>query len=179
MSPSMVFGTPTTTVLGALGAQILGEHGGVGVGIVAADDDQAVQAHISEVLLAGGQVLGLFDLVAAAHYHIEPAGVAIRVDDLGGQFLVLALDNAARAFEEAEELAVLVGGLERVEQARDHVVSARRLSARENHADLERFGRQPAVALDDLRDRLAVGVGKQLLDLLLIGRRMRGFAQFD
>ncbi len=165
--------------LAFLTPQVLGEQRGVRVRIVAADDHQAVEPHLLEVVAACLEVLGLLDLVAPAHDHVEAAGVAVLVDHLGGDLVVLALDDAAGALQEAEELAVPVRSLERIEQPGDDVVPARRLSARQHDADLQRLGGEPAIALNDPHDRLAVAQWEEPLDVRLIGRRMRRLAELD
>eukprot|EP00951_Prasinocladus_malaysianus_P035600 scaffold368029_cov37-Prasinocladus_malaysianus.AAC.1 len=48
-----------------LAAEELGEHGGIGVGVVSADDHQAVEAQFLHRLGCHLELLGRFDLVAA------------------------------------------------------------------------------------------------------------------
>lgn len=59
--------------LGLLGAEVLGEDGGVGVRVVAADHDEAIEAEAFAYGAAGGKLGGSLDLVAPGTDDVEAA----------------------------------------------------------------------------------------------------------
>ena len=107
---------------------------------------------------------------AAGADHVEPAGIAVRVDDRVGQLHVLVLHKPVRPLQEPVELVRLVQRLEPVVKARDDVVPARGLPAGENHADVDRLGRRAAARLEG-QDRAAEGGLENRPDLFDVGHR--------
>ncbi len=154
---------------GVLGEVVFGEHAGVGVGVVAADDDDGLDAEFLADFKTLIELVGLFEFGASGADDVEAAGVAVVVDDVGGELDVLMVDESRWAAEEAVEFAVLIEGLDAVEYAGDDVVAARGLSAGEDYADVEWFGLGSLISFFEGDDGHAVGVGEEFLDVVLVG----------
>ena len=164
---------------GVVGSAVLSQNSGVGVGVVAADDDQRVDT----VLAAVGDndlklLLGL-QLGTAGADDVEAAGVAVLVDVLIAENDEVVIQQAGGAALEAIQFIFLVGGLQGIVQTADHVVAAGSLTAGQDYAHHQLAGFRGVLTLfeDDLV--LAVGVGEQRLDLLLVSHRLGGAAAAD
>ena len=159
-----------------MGGHIFGQHRGVGVGVVAADDDDGGQAVLLRHFGNDPELFLSLQLRTAGTDDIETAGIPVLVDVFVGELDEIVVDQSGGTALEAKEYVALVRSLERVVQTADHVMSAGRLSAGKDHAH-DLFLRSGGVAaLDEGHFVLAVGVGEQSLDLLLVGHALRGFA---
>ena len=151
--------------------EVFGEHAGVGVGVVAADDDQCADAEHFAVAAGRFELLIGFELGPAGADHVEAAGVAVGVDHVGGELHVFVADQPVGPLEEAVEAAVRMDRFQAVEESGDDVVAAGGLAAGEDHADIDRLpalrvgigfkGERGAAegGLEDLADLLQVGDG--------------------
>ena len=109
--------------------EILGKDAGVGIRVIATDNDDTGDA----ASLAVGHdfvVLGnLFELAAAGTDHVEAAGVAMGIDDVSSKFDTIVVDKSVGTAAETEESRLGVLRFQPVKQAGDHVVAARCLAA--------------------------------------------------
>ena len=164
---------------GVIGSAVLSQNGGVGVGVVAADDDQGVDAVLLAVLGDNGELLLSLQLGAAGADDVEAAGVAVLVDvGIVEDDEVVVQQTAGTALETNQDV-LGVGGLQRVVQAAHHVVAAGSLTAGEDHADDLLLGLGGVLPLLEGDLVLAVGVGEQGLDLLLVSDALGGGAVLD
>ena len=119
-----------------LGSIILGQHTGVGVGVVAADDDDGLDVELAYNLETLLKLAFLLQLGAAASYHVETAGVAVFVYQFGSKFHIVVVHQSAGAQDEAIDAVFGVKTLHGVEKSANHVVAAGGLTAAENHAHI-------------------------------------------
>ena len=161
---------------GVVSGKILGQHRGVGVGVVAADDDDGVDAVLLAHARRHGELLLGFQLGSAGADDVESAGVAELVDVCVVKDQVIVFQKTAGAALEAVEDIVGIGCLQGIVQAADHVVAAGSLAAGQDHAHDLLFGLGGVLA--DLKGYLvlAVGVGEQGGNLFLVGNALGGFA---
>jgi len=160
--------------------EVFSQHAGVGVGVVAADDDQRGDAELFAVGAGRFELFVGFKLGPAGADHVEAAGVAVGVDDRVVEFHVLVFDQAVRSLEEAEELVRLVERLEAVVESGDDVVAAGGLSAGEDHADADRVGLGAAARFEGQRRAAERGL-EDRLDLFNVGHSggRRAFVHLD
>ena len=159
-----------------VGGKILGENRGVGVGVVAADDDDGGDAMLLADALGNGELLLGFQLGSAGADDVKSAGVAVLVDVFVVEDYVVVLQQAAGAALEAVEDVFLVAGLQRVVQTADDVVAAGRLTAGKDHAHDLLLRRGGVLTLLEGDLVFAVGIGEQRLDLFLIRDALGGAA---
>jgi hypothetical protein len=133
--------------------EVLGEHGGVRIRVVAPDDDQTVQPELATSGDAGGELLGRFNLVPARADHVESTRVTKRVDRCAIQFRVTGIDDSPRPPEEPVDPGIGVKRAQGVEQPGDHVVTSGSLPSAEHDPGPERPRRAGALALGELDDR--------------------------
>ena len=157
---------------------IFGQHGRVRVRVVAADDDERRDAQLLEDLQPLVELFASLELRAPGADHVEAARVAVFVDDVGRQLHVFMLHQSAGAEDEAEETRLGISRLESVEEAGDHVVSARGLSAGEDHARVDRRHGVGRVATLEGHGRHAVSVREEPLDFLFVARCFRRCALY-
>ena len=156
-----------------LGGIVLSEDAGVGVAVVATDDDECLDVQLAQDLDTLLELLHLLQLRAAGADDVEATGVAVFVDDVSSELHVLMIHEAAGAEDEAVELGGGVDALDTVEEAADNVVTARSLTAAEDDAHVD--GRQLLyLASLELDDGESVGVGEQFLNLSLVADTLRG-----
>ena len=146
---------------------VFGQYAGVGVRVVAADDDKRLDIKLAHNLKTLLKLLHLFQLGASRAYHVEAAGVTVVVDEVFGYLDVFMVNQSARAEDKAVQLVLRVHLLYGVKQSCYDVVAAGGLSAAKYHADVGnlavfRFARFK------LYHRHPVSVREQLLDFLLI-----------
>ena len=123
-------------------------------------------------MLAGSLELFVgFELGPTGSDHVEAAGVAVGVDDVGGELHVFVLDQPVRPLQEAEETAFGMQRTDAVEETGDHIVSAGSLSAGENHADVQRSREPAALARFEGEHRAAEGGFEDFANLLDVGDR--------
>ena len=153
---------------------VLCQHAGVGVRVVTADDYNSLDAQFLAHLNAVVELPSLFEFGTTRTDDIESAGVTVLVDDLFGQFLILALDQTGRTAQETVELVGWVKFLQSVKQTADHVVTAGSLSTGQDNAYVhygQCCGSLAAGFHSD--DRQAVGVREEFLYLFLISNTLR------
>ena len=135
----MVLGMPMTWVPDV--AEIFGQEGGIGVGVVAAHHHQAVQFQGGAGLPALLHLLGGVDLIPAGAQHVKAAGVLVMGHHLAGHFQVLIGDDALGSGLEADEDAVGMVLFGRLEESGNDVVAARGRAAGEDDAQAPGLGR--------------------------------------
>ena len=164
---------------GVVGSHVLGQHSRVGVGIVAADDHDRGQAVSGSHFGHDLELFFRFQLGTAGTDDVETAGVAVFIDKLIRKLNEIIVDQSGGAALEAKEDVVAVRGLERIVQAADHVMPAGSLAAGKDHADHLLLRRGVVAALFEGDFVVAVGVGEEGLDLVLIRHTFGGRADFD
>jgi len=97
--------------LDAVADHLLGQEGGIGVGIIAADNHQGVQAEVLARLPRKLDLLLGVDFGAAGLDHGETAEVAIGVHQLPRDLDGLVFNDAVRPHQEAEHAVFRVGAL--------------------------------------------------------------------
>ena len=164
---------------GVVGRAVLCQDGSVGVGVVAADDDQGVDTVLLAVFHNNGELLLGLQLGTAGTNDVEAAGVAVLVDVLVTEDDEVIIQQAGGTAFEAIQLVFLVGSLQGIVQAADNVVTARCLTTGKNDTNhqLTSLGSVLTLFKDDLV--LAVGIGEQSLDLLLVSDRLSSTAVAD
>lgn len=156
---------------------VFGEDAGVGIAVVATDDDDGGDAELFADFGSFVKLPCLFQFGTSRADDVETAGVAVAVDDVGGEFLVFVVHKSAWSAEETIELVGWVQFLEPVEDAGDDVVSTGSLSTGEDDADVDGlvdFG----LSFHKVDERQSVGVGEELFDLLLIAHALCRIAFF-
>ena len=152
----------------AVGLEVFTENGSVRVGVVTTDDHDSV-----ELLSLGNshallELFFSFELGTAGLDDVESTSVAVGVHDLFVDHDELAVLEARRTAEEAEELRILADALDTVEDTRDHVVSTRSLATGEHDAHVESLAGSSLGSLLHGDVRCTVGVREQSLDLGLV-----------
>ena len=149
---------------------VLGEHGGVGVGVVTADDNERLDVEFLQDLETGIELLWLLELGTARTDDVETAGVTEILDDACGKLHVLVIDESGRAHEESIEAVFLIQLLKTVENTADHIVTAGGLAAGQDDTYVERlFYAGRILVMLEFNDWHTIGMGEQILDFLLIG----------
>ena len=157
---------------------VFGKEAGVGVGVVAADDDEGGDSKSLAVFRAFIELLFQFEFGSAGTDHVESAGVAVCVHEIIGDFDIAVVDESARTAFEAIEFAAGVEALDAVIQSGDDVVSAGSLSAGEDDADVDRFHFRFGIGFFKLEHRHVAGGREESVDFLCIGERLEFFS-FD
>ena len=157
-----------------VGFEILSQHAGVGVGVVAADDDQSGDAALFAALAGSFKLLRGFQFGTAGADDVKAAGVAVGVDDVGGQFHSFIFDQTVGSFEESVEFGGSVEGFDTVKETGDDVVSAGSLSAGKDHTHIESGG-GGTCPLSKGQHGAAESVGEESFDLLHIVGSGGGF----
>ena len=67
-----------------MGSIVFGQHAGVGVRVVAADNHHCLDVELADDLQSFFKLLFLFQLGSARPNHVEAACVAILVNEFGG-----------------------------------------------------------------------------------------------
>ena len=151
-----------------VGGDVFRQHAGVGVGVVAADDDEGVEL----MSLHGGEsaleLLFRFQFRSAASNDVEAAGVAVILDEGRSEIDEFVFDQTGWPAQEAYEIAFRRGGLDAVKNAGNDIVAAGGLAAGQNDADVEGFLRG-FLRLGESESRFAVDVREKLLDLRGVG----------
>ena len=159
-----------------VGGKILGQDCGIGVGVVAADDDDGGDTVLLADAFGNGELLLSLQLGSAGADDVKSAGVAVLVDVFVVEDNIVILQQTAGAALEAVEDVFLVAGLQRVVQAADDVVAAGCLTAGKDHAHDLLLGLRGVLTLLEGDLILAVGIGEQRLDLFLIRDALSGAA---
>ena len=157
-----------------LSSIVLSKHAGVGVGVVATDDDNSLDVELANDLQTLLELLHLLELRTAGANHVEATRVAILVGYLLRDLHVVVVDQTARTEDEAVETVLGIEFLDGIEETRDDVMTARSLTTAEDHADVHHL-RVGFLAGHELHQRHTVGVGEQLLDFFLIAYTLCGF----
>ena len=152
-----------------MGGKILSQNRRVGVGVIAADDHDGVDAVLLADLLRNRELLLGFQLGSAGADDVKAAGISVLVDVFVIENQIVIFQQTAGAALEAVEHIVLVGGLQCIVQAANHIVAAGGLTAGQDHAHNLLPGRRGVLTLLEGDLVLTVGVGEECLDLLLIG----------
>ena len=128
------------TERGVVGFCKLRELRGVGIRVVTADDHQ--RGEIAGFCRFEGfeKILVRFEFRAARADDVEPAGVAVALEELGVDFDALVREKAVRAIQEADERAFGVDAFDGVEEPGDDIVSTGSGAAGEDHANADRRG---------------------------------------
>ena len=158
-----------------LGSIVLGQDAGVGVGVVAADDDDSLDVELADDLQALLKLLDFLQLGAARANHVEAAGIAVFIDDLLRQLHVVVIHQTARAEDEAIETVLGVQLLHGVEQTGDDIVATRSLTAAEDDSHVHLLVGN-SLAGNELHERHAVGIREELLDFFLVVNTLSGLA---
>ena len=118
---------------------VLCQYTGVGVAVVASDDNYCLDTQLLANLDTIIKLPSLFQFGTSGTDDVETAGIAVLVDNLGREFLILAVNQTAGAAEETVQFVLRVQSLQTVEQTAYHVVPAGSLAARENDTYIKRL----------------------------------------
>ncbi len=154
---------------GVVSSKVLGQNGCIGVGVVAADDDNSGDAVAFAYFCNHCELLFGFKLGSAGADDIETSGISVLVDILIIKDDIVVVQKAAGAALKAVQYVGGAGCLKRIVQTADNVVSARSLAAGKDNADDLLLGFGGIFALLEGDFVFAVGVGEQRLDFFLIG----------
>ena len=155
---------------------VLGQDAGVGVGVVATDDDQCLDVQLSQYLQSGFELFGLVQLGTSGSDHVEAPRIAVFIYYLSSQFAILMLDQAIRSHKKSEEPAIGVEQLHLIEQTGYHIVSTRSLSARKDNPHIRRRILRPLSSRCERNKRQAVCAGKNSSNLFFVRNRLRSFS---
>ena len=159
-----------------MSCHVLCKYGCVGVGIVAADDNDSGKTVLLRNFGNDSELLLSFELSSAGTDDIETAGVSVFINKGIGELNVIVIDESAGATLEAEKNVVLVGSLQCVIETCDNVVSAGCLSARKDNADNLLLSSCSVLSLNKGNFLFSVSVREKSLDLLLIRYALCCFA---
>ena len=146
---------------------VFGQHASVGVRIVATDNDNGLDVELTDNLEAFFELLLFLELRTPGANHVEAASVTVFVNNLLGQLHVVMLHQTARPHQETVNAVSGVELLHGVEEARNHVMTARSLASRQDDTNIHRFMLHILTG-NKLHKGHSVGVGKETLNVLLI-----------
>ena len=161
------------TKRGVVGLGKLGELRGVGIRVVAADDHQRGEVVGFRRFEGLEKILVRFEFRAARADDVEPAGIAVALEELGVDFDALVREKAVRAIQETDERAFGMDAFDGVEESCDDIVSAGGWATGEDHADADRGGCDWCGAFFKGHGRQVEGVGKEGADFAVAGCRQR------
>ena len=175
-----VDGLRTTNDLNAvvLGCIVLSQHTGIGIRVVATDDDDSLDIELTDNLKSLLELLDLLKLRTARTYHVKTTGIAILVDDFLRELHIVMVNKTTRSQDEAVQTVLGIELLYLIEKARNDIVSARSLATAQDDTHVHLCGVGLCCWLE-LHDGHAVGVGEQLLNLFLVADTLRGLAFLD
>ena len=173
------FGAADNLDAGILCLVVFGEDGGVGVGVVAADDYNSGDAEFTQDFKTFVELFNFLEFGTARADDVEAAGVAVFVDDGSGQLDIAVFNKSGRTHEEAEQAAVAMNFLDTVEKAADNVVAAGSLAAGQDYTHVYGLAGYGAVVFLKTYFGKAVGVGEQCADGILVGYGFGGLAFND
>ena len=156
-----------------LGCVVFSQYAGVGVGVVATDDDQCLDVQFAQDFDTLLELSFLLQLGASAAYDVEATGVAVLINDLGGEFHIVVVYESARAEDEAVELRGRIDALHAVEEAAYDVVAARSLTTAENDTDVDGVVLL-SLTCNEFDDGQSIGVGEEFLNLGLVANALCG-----
>ena len=156
-----------------LGCIVFGQHTGVGVGVVATDDDECLDVQLAQNLDALLELVFFFQLGASRTDDVETTRVAVLIHQLRSDFHVVVVNQTARAEDEAVEFVGWVERLHTVEQTRNDVVTTRSLTTRKDDTHVEWF-QCNGFAWLECDDRHTIGIGEKFFDFSLIANRLSG-----
>ena len=164
-----VDGLRTTDDLHAilLGSIVLSQHAGIGVGVVATDDDECLDVEFAKNFYTLLKLLYLFKLRAAGTNHVKTAGVAIVFQKVFRDFNILVVYETARTHKETIKMVLGVQLLDTIEKTTDHIVSTRSLTTAEDNSHIHLCGIHH-FSWFKLYERHSVGVGEEGFDFFLI-----------
>lgn len=160
------FGDTDDSCLNIVGEEILSEDSGVGVRVVAANHDKAIEVEVFSRGSGPLKLLRSFDFGAARAEEIKTSLVSKGSYLTFGEKKSFPQNNAAGAIQKTQEFTLRMELLQGVEKTRDDVMAARGLSAGEDGADFhgrKRFG----APFFEGEEFLVGGFGEEFLD----GRR--------
>ncbi|OAV75147.1 hypothetical protein Barb7_01270 [Bacteroidales bacterium Barb7] len=151
---------------------VFSQHTGVCVGIISSDDNQCLDVKLLQYFKPFVELLCGFQLCPPRTDHVETARVAVFVNNVGSQFPVCMFNQTGGTQDKAVQAGSPVDSLDAVEQAGYHVMPARSLSAGEDYAYIHSRHRLGVVVLFKGNQGHPVGIGKQFLNISLIGYRL-------
>ena len=163
---------------GVVCCKVLSQNCCIGIGIVAADDNNCGYAMLLANLGNDSELLLSLQLGTAGTDDIESAGISVCVNELIVELYIIIVDQSAGAALETVQYVLLVGSLQCVVETADNVVSARSLSAGKDNAYYLLLGSRSVLALLEGDFLLTVGVREQRFDLVLIRYALCSFAFF-
>ena len=149
---------------------VFSQQAGVGVGVVTADNDDGGDAESLRIDSALVELFGQFQFGSAGADHIEPAGVAVGIHEVVGDFNVFVVDQTAGTALETVELGSRVQALDTVVNTGNNVVTAGCLTAGEDHTHIDRVRQLFTVTGCKSQVRHVAGGGKESCDLFRIGK---------
>ena len=159
----------TTDYLNAilLGSIVLSENAGVGVRVVTTDDNECLDTELTENLDTLLKLVFLLQLCTARTDDIETTSVTVLVHELRSNLHIVVINETARTEDEAIELVSWVERLHAVEETRNHVVTARSLTARKDNTYVESREFLSLASLES-NNRHSVCVREESLDFFLV-----------
>ena len=157
---------------------VLSKDTSVGVRVVTADDDNRLDTEFFADLDTVIELPSLLQFGTTGTDDVETTGVAVLVDDIRCELLILAVNKTRRTSEEAVQLIVRIQRFKTVKETGDDVVTAGSLTSGENHTHVERLCFRLLTFDFRLRyrfhsnDRQTVRVREEFLDLLLVCNRL-------
>ena len=151
-----------------MSGKILSQNSSVGIGIVTADNDHSGNAVLLADIRYNSKLLFGFELCSAGADNVKTTGVSVLIDvRIIKNQIVVFQQTAGTAFE-AVQLIFLAACFQGIVQSADNIVTAGSLSAGQDNADYLLLDRRSVLALLEGDLVLAVCVGEESLDLILI-----------
>ena len=113
------------------------------------------------------KLVDLLKFCAPAGNHIDAARIAVFIDDVGGEFHIIVVNETTGTHQESIEFVLGIEFFDGIKEAADDVVSAGGLSSAEDDANIH-FLAFCHVARNELDEWHAIGVGEEFLDFLLV-----------
>ena len=150
-----------------LGGIVFSKHTSVGVGVVATDNHESLDAKFAKDFDSALKLLYLLELRTATSDDIKTTSIAIFVNKFVSELYILMVNETAGSHQEAIQFAILVERLHAIVETADYVVTTRSLTTREDDTYVDGFGLL-GFASDKLHNGHTVGVGEEGFDFLLI-----------
>ena len=154
---------------------VLSKHASIGIGIIATNDNDSLNAELFADLNTLVKLPSFFKLGATRTNDIKTAGIAIFVNNFSRELRIFMLNQAAGAAKKTIKFVLRIEILQAIKKTTNNVMTTGGLTTRKNHANVHRL-ETLFFALNHLDDGHSIRVREERLDFFLIGYRLRSFA---